>query len=291
MRRALLVAALVAAGGVASASPTPMIHAPDGWRVDAEQAAAIAKTLSAGKPFGDPAATVAAEVYAPPGGARISLVVARATTRDPKLDRGAAAQGAIDDLRAIVRRAQLSGAKSVEDAWETGIAATDAQAQAYLAWHDPEAGTREEARIVVAADAATLVSVTGECLAASDAPAAVVTACKAALASLDPGIARADRVAMAAPPAAGSGSSPSPSPSPGLRDESVRPVLPPARLDDGSRIALPPMSIPQDAPADRRPVYVGAGIVLLAIAFYWNRRNRERFEPEAAKDDKDEDKP
>jgi hypothetical protein len=56
-------------------------------------------------------------------------------------------------------------------------------------------------------------------------------------------------------------------------------------MADGSRISLPPMAIPQDAPSgDRRPVYVGAGIAILAAAFYWNRRKRERFEEDKPDD-------
>lgn len=41
------------------------------------------------------------------------------------------------------------------------------------------------------------------------------------------------------------------------------------------------MVIPQDRPpADRRPVFVGAGLIVLALAFWWNRRRRDRFERE-----------
>jgi hypothetical protein len=55
-------------------------------------------------------------------------------------------------------------------------------------------------------------------------------------------------------------------------------------MDDGSRSAL--MAIHQDPPpADRRPLFVGAGIVVLAAIFWWNRQRRERFERE----DKDAD--
>jgi hypothetical protein len=44
---------------------------------------------------------------------------------------------------------------------------------------------------------------------------------------------------------------------------------------------MPPTTIPLDRPdADRRPVFVGAGIVALAFMFWWNRRRRDRFERE-----------
>ena len=76
-------------------------------------------------------------------------------------------------------------------------------------------------------------------------------------------------------------------PAPGATMRSVDPDAPrlPARLDDGSRIALPPMVIPQDRPAtDRRPVYVGAGLIAFAVVFWWNRRRRDLFEREAQGD-------
>ena len=60
----------------------------------------------------------------------------------------------------------------------------------------------------------------------------------------------------------------------------------PTTMSDGSHTHLPPISIPQDAPSrDRRPVYIGAGIVILAAVFYWNRRRRARLEGE----DKDDE--
>lgn len=68
----------------------------------------------------------------------------------------------------------------------------------------------------------------------------------------------------------------------------MRPVGPdvpelPSRLDDGGRVALPPMVIGQDRAAqDRRPMYLGGGLIVLAVVFWWNRRRRDRFEREDA---------
>jgi hypothetical protein len=57
----------------------------------------------------------------------------------------------------------------------------------------------------------------------------------------------------------------------------------PSRLDDGTRVALPPMVVQQDrAAADRRPMYIGAGLIALALVFWWNRRRRDRFDREDA---------
>jgi len=55
----------------------------------------------------------------------------------------------------------------------------------------------------------------------------------------------------------------------------------PARLSEGPRVALPPTVVPLDRPrADRRPVYVGAAFVMLAVALWWNRQRRDRFDRE-----------
>jgi hypothetical protein len=67
-----------------------------------------------------------------------------------------------------------------------------------------------------------------------------------------------------------------------------------AQLRDGTRVVLPPMAIAQDKPPiDRRPIYIGAGLVVLAAVFYWNRRRRDRFDredaPETAPDDDGDD--
>nr|MDQ3370859.1 DUF4448 domain-containing protein [Myxococcota bacterium] len=68
----------------------------------------------------------------------------------------------------------------------------------------------------------------------------------------------------------------------GVPSTSDRPRMEPARLDDGSKVTLPPMAIAPASPeADRRPVYVGAGVLALAALFYWNRRKRDRFGAES----------
>jgi hypothetical protein len=61
----------------------------------------------------------------------------------------------------------------------------------------------------------------------------------------------------------------------------------PARLSDGSQIKLPPIVVqaqPQRQSGDRRTAYVGAGLIVFALVFWWNRRRRERFEREDAGD-------
>ena len=53
----------------------------------------------------------------------------------------------------------------------------------------------------------------------------------------------------------------------------------PASSDE--RVRMPPMRITPDPRGnDRRTAYVGAGVVVLAAMFWWNRRRRDRFERE-----------
>src|SRR5690606_11595056 len=123
------------------------------------------------------------------------------------------------------------------------------------------------ARIVIAADAQNLIAVTGECFASDDANPKLVADCMDALATLDPGIAPAQRVALALAP---TGARPQGAAGPGAEAP---------RMSDGSHTPLPPITVPQEAPtSDRRPVYVGIGLVVLAAAFWWNRKRRARHE-------------
>jgi hypothetical protein len=118
------------------------------------------------------------------------------------------------------------------------------------AWRDGDVGGA--ARMVIATDGNRIAAVKGECYAGAEARPEAIAACTKALATIDPGIAAADRIAVPAPstvPAVPQLSTPGPS---------------------QTHVAMPPMTVKQ-AP-DRRPVYVGAGLIVIAAVFYWNRR-------------------
>lgn len=117
-------------------------------------------------------------------------------------------------------------------------------------WHDADvAGT---ARMVIAADGSRIVAVKGECYAGSDAKPDAIAACTQALSTIDPGIAPGDRLAIGAP--------------------STMPTVPQLSTPGPSQthVAMPPMTVKQGA--DRRPVIVGAGLIVIAAVFWWNRR-------------------
>lgn len=264
MKRVACAILLVAS--VASASPTPMITAPQGWTNDPEQAASLATKVGALQHFGGAKVVIATEVDVPPTPG-VALFVTRITADTLPGTREQAARAAIDDLHA-------SAVKAYD--WRVLPASADHAIVARGEWLDTSAATQTVGMVVIAASAARFVAVRGECFSADKADAAAINACVQALATLDPGIPVAERVAFEPAP---EGAPVKPA-EPGVKLEE------PARLTDGQDVHLAPITISQTKPeADRRPVYLGAGIVVLAAVFWWNRRRRERFE----RDDTSED--
>ncbi len=279
---ALALLVVMGHAGPGLAEPTRLVIEPAGWRADPEQASALAQRFAAAGHFGGLPSVTAAEAYVAdrPG---VALFVTRATaTLHDQVQAARATRAALDELRASSRRTSLTGGSAQERAWNERVEADVKQVTATLSWSDPASHAAELARVVVASDGTRIVAVTGECLAGEAADPARVAACQASLATLDPGVAATSRIAITAeatdvaPEATAPAIQEAPSsasPSGATRE--------PARLDDGSKFVLPPTVIPLDRPdADRRPVFVGAGIIVLALMFWWNRRRRDRFERE-----------
>jgi hypothetical protein len=270
--RALAILALLA--GAAHAEPST-IKVPSGWQLQRHQSEEVTRRLNEVGQFGFArgAKTIMAnaDIYvAPDPGVTLSVTVIAAKLQD---QREAAARAAVDELHGASQRAALSGEGVVEEGWQETIDAAAKQIEATLAWRDTRVNISSSARLLVVADAEHMVSVTGECVAAADANAKLVAECKAALATLDPGIAPDKRIALALAPAGTRPTSPPP--------PDVGSARQPARMDDGSRAPLPPIPPPAEKRAtDRRPVYVGLGLVVLAAVFWWNRRRRARREEE-----------
>lgn len=273
MKRALAI--LAVAGGVAHAEQRATIQAPSGWRLDTAQSEELGRRLDDIDHFGLDRATHAmlanADVYvAPEPGVVLTVVLVGAKTTS---ELPAAARAAVDGLHAASQRASLAGSGIVEEGWQEKVDTAAKQIEATLAWRDTNAKTSSTSRLLVVADGTHIYALTGECFASDDADPERVADCKAALATLDPGIAPDQRVELALAPA---GTVPTPSAAgPAARE--------PARMGDGSRTPLPPMTIPQEGRAtDRRPVYVGFGLVILAAVFWWNRRRRAQREDKAS---------
>jgi hypothetical protein len=278
VKHALVILGLLA--GVAGAAP---VTPPKQWTPDASSAVSLSQTLGNVPHFGGVRSVVTAEVYrAPSGGA---LFVTRVAANVTAAQRDAAATAELDELRATLRR-QGAGAKP--ESWAQRAHPDTKLLEAALAWRDVTAGLAMSSRAVIAGDGQQLVAVSGECVLAADAPAEITSACLAALATLDPGIAPAGRVALAiAGESATAGAEAGgpqaisetamPRPSDRMADS---PSMQAPLLDDGKRPALPPITIPPERSTDRRPIYVGGGLVVLALLFWWNRKQRERFDRE-----------
>jgi hypothetical protein len=256
---------VLALAGVAAADP---IQAPAGWTPDSAQASELLAKQRGVAHFGGAPSNVAVAVYVPktPGIVLEVTVVAVPATAQGAL------RGEINDHE---RPAKAPGVTVTDSGMKVDDAAKLVESR--FAMRDAASRIKTTSRMVVASDGKKLFAVTGDCIATDDSDGKLFDACTAALATLDPPIAPADRVLPklddAAPPS-------EPPPSGG-------PTLSP-RLDDGSHINMPPIVVPQDSHSapDRRPVYLGLGLVLFALVFWWNRKRRERFEAEdAAKTD------
>lgn len=257
-----MLAVLVTAT-IADAAP---VKTPVGWTSDPEAALSLSKKAAEVPHFGHATSPLTSVYRAPTGGA---LYVTRifATPKPEERDRAVTIE--MGELDAALKRA---GDNAVAEPSSTRTIPDLKLLEGRSSWRDKATGIQTITRMIVAADDKQVVSVTGECVLAGDAAADIVKACNAALASLDPEIPVESRVVLnrvavgdAVPPPAGSAAPQTPNPSM-LEGSSERP-------------ALPPMTIPQEQrEPDRRPVYVGIGLVVLALIFYWNRKNREKLE-------------
>lgn len=243
--------ALLVLAGVAHAAP---IQPPAGWMLDAELAPPPAATR-----FGGATTKVSIYAYRAPVQGAV-LYVNRAEADVVAADRDELATIEIEEPRNAMRRAG-DGVKTEQDAQHFDDGAK--QLEANVRWRD--ANVMDHSRTIVAGDDKRLVAVSGQCVLALDAPVEIVKACDAALATLDAEVPPASRVALSIVVTA---TEPPPKPAHDV-------------LDDGGKVALPPIVVDPPKPEpDRRPVYVGLGLVVLAAVFWWNRKRRERFEAE-----------
>ena len=235
------LAIVALSAGIASAAP--IVQPPAGWTGGAN-AELVQQTGGEGH-FGGVHGVVEAERWDPPKPGVVLYATRVAATTSA---RDAAAAAEIDQLH-----------RKNEAGWH--VATADKATEVMLTWKD--SGVHGDVRMLVTGSGdAVIVATKGECVAADDAPKDELDACKAALATLDPAIAVNNRAEIGRSPPA----TPAPAPTP--------------TMSDGSKMPPPPETKQEAAPADRRPLYVGAGVILLATAYFWNRRRRERFERE-----------
>lgn len=265
MKRLLFLLALT---GVASADP---VKPPAGWTADSQLAVKLSKDSSALPHFGGRQSLVTTEVYHTN---QASLFVHRISAALAGADGPARDRAASDELRELILAAKRIGPTAKADSL-TASAIAGNLLEGRLRWHDDTTTVVSVHRMVVAADEQQLVAVHGECLSPQTTAAAVQQACEDALASLDPGIAPDRRVKLSVVAHA---AEPAPEPAAGSAKQA------PSLVESGERPSLPPMQIPQEQrETDRRPIYVGLGLIVLAVIFYLNRKNREKLEREYEK--------
>jgi hypothetical protein len=246
----LVLGVLGVLGGVAHAAP---IQVPAGWTLDASLAQPPGATR-----FGGATTKVAVYAYRAPVQGAV-LYVNRAEAEVAAADRDKLATVEVEEPRNAMRRAGT--VKTEQDSQRFDDQAK--QLEAMVTWSD--ASVNDRSRVIVAGDDKRLVSVTAQCVLAVDAPAELIKACDAALATLDAEVPAASRVALS------------------IVHEEPAPTMTMGHdtLNPGDKVALPPIVVdPPQPQTDRRPVYVGLGLFVLAAVFWWNRRRREKFEAE-----------
>jgi hypothetical protein len=274
---AIAIASGIGVTSAAQAVAGPLVTPPSGWTGGAN--AELAKQTTAQPHFDGAKTTIEAERYdAPTPGVVLFVVRASATTTNP-----ASAAGA--------ELASLRDHGPNVEVVETDQRVDDAnrEVDATVTWRDRSTKTSDAARMLVAATSQSITAITGECLAASDAAQPLIDTCSAALVTLQLGVPVAQRIALvpAEPHAGGSTLPATPPVGASTTTPASASTMAPAPPSAATRPALPPIAVAQeDPPADKRPLIIGAGLVVLAAVFWWNRKRRARFAAEASDDAK-----
>ncbi|MEZ4398459.1 MAG: hypothetical protein R3B06_00465 [Kofleriaceae bacterium] len=254
--------------------PAPVVRmvTPTGWTSDPAAAQRVAAAAGNDSGFDVPVSVDAQVWLAPTPG--IALIAVQVATDALPADPDAAATAVLLGARA--------GADAVAgatvDAWAVTVDPAGRVHQATLEWHDPGVGTTTVARTLVFRTGDVVVRATAECVIGAGG-AANRPLCEAALTSITP--AASDLAAIQlrtagtptpAPPAAAPGDAPGDAPAP----PRAGPTLPSFR-DGGDLPATIAVRPPASKP-DRRPLMLLAGVAVLALVFWFNRRERERRE-------------
>lgn len=281
MIRGLVIVCALA--GVASAE-TAYIKPPAGWTRVEDQAVALTKRANDVSHFGGARSVATVDVFVAPEGYSAGLYVTSVvgTVKD---HRDEAARVEVDSFLAAPKRAQLTSPKITIDKTASAADSARRQIDATVQWTDEPSKLSTTSRLVVVANTDTIVAVTVEC-SHGEMKSPQVAACLAALDTLDPGVPVDQRVPLSLAP---EGSEPPPGPDATGPKPSRPSSGQPSTMSDGSHAPMPPITLQRTETkrtTDKRPVYVGLGIVVLAALFWWNRRRRERFEKEPNVDDK-----
>ena len=274
LRLTLVVVGLVAVAPRAYANTDLLVTAPAKWRLDREKSAQINIASQASQHFGTAPSIDVTEAYFPIEiGA--ALIVTRSTTTALPGGRDLAIAAAVSELEGWAARSDSPTSPITDRTASRDLLEGGKLIEIQVGGRDGSASTRQKFHMIVAADATKVVTTTGLCLDRDDSNADDIAACRAALATLQTGVAAADRATLVLP-AAAAPATPTPAPAPAATPTTTAPAM-----SDGTKVKIGPITIPQDEPSsDRRPIYLGLGLVVLAAIFWWNRRQRDRFDDE-----------
>jgi hypothetical protein len=258
-----------------------MISPPTGWQMDSNLSSDRARALASYPHLGGAHTLTSAEVWVPADNDKPSvvLVVSRVVATQ--------ALDTDDKLATAALAARVEFYKSVK-ASAAGLAnelpapvislADDA---VVMELRDLVSAPQVQATLRFARDAQRVETVTAECISSAEGAGAepslqskMLRNCTTALASISPTIPVQKRLPLDAVLAALTANAFSPTVAVTNTTE-----IPTASFRDGGKITFPTMTLEQPRkPRDWRPLYVGGGILVCAIALYLNRRNRQRIE-------------
>lgn len=252
------------------AAPVARMKPPAGWTADDERAGAAVKALAAEAIFGDVPVSLDGQYLRSPAPGAILIatqVVTDSLPAQPAVAAGAALYSTREGADAV------EGAKIVR--WETRVDPAGRVHEALLEWTDPSVGATVIARTLVFRTGTAMARVAAECI-LGEGGVDQRPACEAALASLAPNTTALEPLAIAAPTPAAAPPPPAPSSA----------NLPPPPTMGEHTGELPTTILVRPAPkkTDPRPFYVIGGLLLLGLAFWWNRRERQRRESELARE-------
>lgn len=131
-------------------------------------------------------------------------------------------------------------------------------------------------KLTIVSDGERMIGLMAECISVAEVTTGELAACKAALSDIDPELAIDKRVAFSV---ADTTVVPTQRTAPGPTTDQPTMQLPSAQLGDGDNVKIAPTVIRDTSrEKDRRPVYVGIGLVAFAALFWFNRKRRETFD-------------
>jgi hypothetical protein len=277
VKATLVVAVSLAVCGLAHAQPVEdhehgshieqllrMVQPPVGWQMDPDLSSTHGQALAAATHFDGLVVMSSAEVWQPDQ-KDVTLRVSRVV--------------ASNSSEAQLGAAVVAATKEFDRLSSNGIVASIKLDQlTSVASEIDDAAHGLVARLMIARDGKRLEAVTVECVWQPAVENANLAACRAALATATATIGARDRLPIVEAYRSALTNRAAATP-PSIDPVRSAPVMSPSINSGNDKIKIPPLVIePAAAPFNWRPIAFGAGLVVMAIAFWLNRRHRLKLE-------------